>query len=168
MKYRPHSGLGPLSPPRPFLGRTHNSRKSNNKIPAPINHKSPAAPCRGQRETPPKPDSSKAAWRTSTSYRGLSRPRSPHALIFMTLSVTPWRRQSHAASVGLGAFIYLLVFLQVVTGSLGLYWPQSTQTVPVKSEPPPFYWCRNKKRPSSCGETSRGGGREGRAADSVS
>lgn len=143
MKYRSHSGLGPLWPPHPFLDRTHNSRKSNSKIPAPINHSSnpQLLPAEDRGRHPPNPDSSKAAWRTSTSYRSLSRSRSLHALIFMTLSVTPRRRQSHAASVGLGAFIYLLVFLQVVMGSLGLYWPQSTKTVPVKSEPPPFYWC---------------------------
>ena len=54
-----------------------------------------------------------------TTSVALTLTRSLCTLIFMAPSVTPQWRQSHAASISLPGFIYLLVFLHVAMVSLG-------------------------------------------------
>lgn len=144
VKYRSYPGLGPLWPPWPLPQPNPSTHSAEPRIPGKVPAKfwlpwiTVQIPSRSLQRTegephPHTPRPPRLFWSSVEEnfhiQHSLSRSRPPCTLIFMTLSVTPQRRQSHAAPV----FIYLLVFLQVVLGSLGLYCPQSTKTVPVKT-----------------------------------
>lgn len=133
---------GPLTPssaePLHPLNRTQNSGKSNSKVLAPINHSSNPqllpAEDRG-RNMPPHPRLFEISVEEHFHIQAQPQQVSPpvHSDLYSPVCHTAAASKSCCFSRS-QRFIYLLAFLQVVMGSLELYCPQSTKTVPVKSD----------------------------------